>query len=216
MLEEKTGYVFKDPQLLRLALTHRSYAAEHRGCGYNERLEFLGDSILGMITAHYVYQRLRDCDEGGLAKLKARLVSGPALAQWAWDIGIGEHLILGQGESSGGGRNRDSILADAVEALIGAIFVDGGYESARGFVESRLEKADLFPEETDFKSKLQESVQKARKTIPRYEITQTVGPEHDKTFEVAVFVGKDELGRGRGKSRKEAEQSAAKNALSRG
>jgi len=215
MLEENIGYVFKEAGTLRLALTHRSYAAEHRGCGCNERLEFLGDSVVGMITAHYIYQRLPDCDEGVLAKLKAQLVSGPSLAQWGRDIGLGEYLILGQGEAAGGGKNRDSIVSDAMEAVIGAICIDGGYEAARTFVESRLAKVSLSPDETDFKSKLQEAVQKAKKTIPRYEITQTVGPEHDKTFKVSVFVGKEELGCGRGKSRKEAEQAAAKNALSK-
>jgi ribonuclease-3 len=214
-IEDKTGYRFRDEGNLRLAITHRSYAAEHRCCGYNERLEFLGDSVLGMIVAHYVYAGLPDSVEGGLAKLKSHLVSKPSLAAWARELKLGEHLLLGQGEASGGGKNRDSILANALEALIGAIYLDGGYEAADRFVGTWLARQCLTPQETDFKSRLQEVVQKAKKTIPEYEITQTVGPEHDKTFTVTVTVAGKELGRGKGKCRKEAEQNAAKDALSR-
>ena len=212
-IEGKIGYHFRDEGNLLLAITHRSYSAEHHACGYNERLEFLGDSVLGMVVAHYVYCGLPDSVEGGLAKLKSHLVSKPCLAAWSRDLKLGEHLLLGQGEAAGGGQNRDSILANALEALIGAIYIDGGYEAARKFVEGWLATQCLTPQETDFKSRLQEVVQKARKTIPEYEITQTVGPEHDKTFTITVTVEGRELGSGKGKSRKEAEQCAAKNAL---
>ncbi|MDD2773641.1 MAG: ribonuclease III [Elusimicrobiales bacterium] len=213
-LEEKLGYHFRDGGLLRLALTHRSWAAEHKGAGYNERLEFLGDSVLGMVVAHYVYRELPDSVEGGLAKLKSRLVSKPVLAGWAREIGLGEHLSLGQGEAASGGKTRDSLLANALEAVIGALYLDGGCAPAQQFIDRWLAGQELYPQDTDFKSALQELAQKACKVTPEYEITQTVGPDHDKTFTIAVTLNRHALGEGKGKSRKEAEQAAAQNALS--
>jgi len=212
-LEETTGCRFKDGSLARLAFTHKSYSAERGTLGCNERLEFLGDSVLGLAAAHYLYQALPDCAEGTLAKLKSRLVSKPCLAEWARELNLGRHLLLGQGEDSSGGRERESILANALEAFIGALYLDGGFEPAYRFVAGQLAKESLCSQETDYKSALQEKIQKKHKAAPRYEITQTVGPDHDKTFSVSVRFKNETLGEGKGKNRKEAEQAAAQDAL---
>ncbi|NLO92251.1 MAG: ribonuclease III [Elusimicrobia bacterium] len=209
------GLRFKDAGLLRQALTHKSYSAEHKGAPDNERLEFLGDSVLGLATAHYLHSRHPGMPESGLAKLKSRLVSGPLLAQWARDVSLGRHLRLGQGEENTGGRDRDTNLANAMEALIGALYLDSGWEAASEFVEKRLLSMPQELPESDFKSALQELVQKARKTVPEYELTQTVGPEHDKVFTVRARLGEQVLGAGKGHTKKEAEQNAAKDALSK-
>jgi len=211
-LQEAIGYTFKDGAILKQALTHKSYASEHRSTSYNERLEFLGDSVLGLVTAHYVYLADRECPEGKLSKLKSQLVSKPYLCKWGRDIGIGRHLLLGQGEESTGGRDRESLLANAVEAVIGAIYLDGGYEQAQKFVTGWLSKQSAQLPDRDFKSLFQEYIQKKHKVPPDYEIAQTVGPEHNKTFTVTVKLGGKTLGTGRGRNRKEAEQAAAKDA----
>ncbi|HOX22424.1 MAG TPA: ribonuclease III [Elusimicrobiales bacterium] len=207
------GLRFRDAGLLRQALTHKSYSAEHKSAPDNERLEFLGDSVLGLAAAHYLYSRNPQLAESGLAKLKSRLVSRPLLAQWARDISLGRHLRLGQGEESTGGRERETNLANAMEALIGALYLDNGWDAASAFVEKRLESLPQALPESDFKSALQEQVQKACKTVPEYELLQSVGPEHDKIFTVQARLGKQVLGSGKGRTKKEAEQNAAKNAL---
>jgi len=216
-LEEKLGYRFSNAELLRHALTHKSYASETRSSQYNERLEFLGDSVLGLCAAHFVYDSDPDCMEGRLAKLKSRLVSKPVLAQWAASLNLGQYLYLGAGEESGGGRTRESILANAMEAVLGAMYLDGGLAPVMPFVRGALARmqTEHMADDVDHKSRLQEIIQKRSKTTPEYEVTQTVGPEHNKTFTVTVRLGASTLGTGKGHNKKEAEQSAAKDALER-
>ncbi|MBI5597974.1 MAG: ribonuclease III [Elusimicrobia bacterium] len=211
--EDLFGHGFRDPSLLEEALTHKSYAYERSALRHNERLEFLGDSVLAAVVAHRLFLDNPGEDEGRLSKMKASLVSRPTLARWAEQIALGPHLKLGTGEESTGGRERPSILANALEAVIGALYLDGGYEAARKFVTTRfLSARDEFVE-TDFKSRLQEVVQKRHKVPPEYRLVQTTGPDHDKTFKVSVLVGARSLGAGEGKTKKEAEQDAAQNAL---
>ena len=172
----------------------------------------MGDSILAAVVAHELYCAFPQEDEGKLSKKKSQIVSRPSLAHWAAELGLGDYLHLGVGEESSGGRNRQSLLANAFEALIGAVYLDGGYEAAQRFIRHGMlrhePKADA-----DFKSLLQEVLQKRYKVPPTYEMLQADGPDHDKTFQVQVHLGKKVLGRGNGKTKKEAEQSAARNAL---
>jgi len=212
-LEEVIGYRFRDPGLVREALTHKSYAYERGSVAHNERLEFLGDSVLSAVIAHRLFIRNPDEDEGHLSKRKAALVSRSTLADWAVRVGIGSYLLLGSGEESTGGRTRPSILSNALEAVIGAVYLDGGFEAARGFIHSCLLDDDSEFVETDFKSRLQEVVQKRHKVPPEYQLTHTAGPDHDKTFSVKVRLGGRILGVGEGKTKKEAEQDAARAAL---
>jgi ribonuclease-3 len=214
-LETVVGYRFRNPGLLKLALSHKSYASESGSGSYNERLEFLGDSVLAAVVAHQLFDEYPDEPEGGLSKKKSMLVSRPSLAAWAEELGLGAHLLLGVGEETTGGRTRQSLLANAVEALIGAIYLDGGYEPAATFVRAWCGRKHGSLLETDHKSRLQELLQKRHKTPPSYELVSAEGPEHDKTFSVLVRLAGRELGRGVGKNKKEAEQSAARDALSR-
>lgn len=212
-LESSLGYRFRRPDLLREALSHKSFSAETNSSFNNERLEFLGDSILAAVVAHQLCESYPADDEGALSKKKARLVSRASLAGWAAQINLGAHLYLGIGEESSGGRSRQSLLANAMEALIGAMYLDGGYAAAERFIRGwYLGKHANLPE-TDYKSQLQELMQKKHKTLPAYQTEQVEGPDHDRTFRVAVYLGKKMLGQGAGKSKKEAEQSAACAAL---
>jgi ribonuclease-3 len=211
-LEDVIGYRFRDQKLLEEALSHKSYASESQSTVYNERLEFLGDSILSAVVAHELYVRHPEEAEGGLSKRKAHLVSRPSLAHWAGELGLGAHLLLGVGEDSSGGRTRASLLSNALEALIGAIYIDGGYAPAAAFIRGCLDR-NRPPAEVDYKSLLQERLQKKYKTPPNYETASAEGPDHDKTFKVRVLFGKRILGHGDGKSKKEAEQAAARCAL---
>ncbi len=212
-LEEVVGYKFKDASLLKQALSHKSHASESGSGVYNERLEFLGDSVLAAVVAHALYSEYPDEPEGNLSKKKSLLVSRPSLAAWGEELDLGSHLLLGVGEESTGGRTRQSLLANAVEALIGAIYLDGGYEPAAEFIRAwwSTKHADLL--ETDHKSRLQEILQKRYKSPPAYELTSSTGPDHDKVFKVLVRIGDKGLGQGSGKSKKEAEQAAARDAL---
>ena len=214
-LEEVVGYKFKDAGLLKQAMSHKSFASESGSGVYNERLEFLGDSVLASVVAHALYSEYPDEAEGNLSKKKSLLVSRPSLAAWGEELDLGSHLLLGVGEESTGGRTRQSLLANAVEALIGAIYLDGGYEPAAQFIRKwwSTKHADL--EETDHKSRLQEILQKRFKSPPAYDLTASTGPDHDKVFKITVRIGERELGTGSGKSKKEAEQSAARDALQR-
>lgn len=214
-LEEKVGFRFKRADLLRVALTHKSFAAEQRLGRHNERLEFLGDSVLSAVVAHQLYESYPDEDEGRLSKRKALLVSRPSLARWAGELGLGSFLFLGTGEDSSGGRLRPSILGNALEALIGAIYLDGGYTEASAFIHRWFLDQHAKVVETDYKSRLQEIMQKRFKSAPVYETLKATGPDHDKTFAVTVRLGARTLGTGQGKSKKEAEQSAALDALER-
>lgn len=217
-LQEKLGYVFRDEALLRLALTHPSVAHESAvGTPHNQRLEFLGDSILGLVLTRELYERFPDWGEGALTKARAQLVNRRTLADEARRLNLGEHLILSRGEESSGGRARQSALADAFEAVLGAVFLDGGHEVARDFILRRFGDAfgalNQSPHIENPKGELQELLQSKSTEAPGYEMTATSGPDHDRHFECAVFHLGAELGRGMGKSKKEAEGQAALAAL---
>lgn len=214
-LEKKINYEFKNKSLLSTALTHSSYANEKGGAPYNERLEFLGDSVLGIITAEYLFKNHKDFPEGELTKVRAALVCEKALFSFAKEIDLGEYLFLGKGELHTGGRNRPSILADAFEALIAAIYLDGGMEQAKKFVLHFIVGAQEQAIEinTDYKTKLQEIIQKNPEERIEYVTLGETGPDHDKRFIVAVKLNSNIIGKGEGKSKKKAEQIAAKEAL---
>ncbi len=212
-LEEVIGYRFLNPGLLKQAMSHKSFASE-KGSGVdNERLEFLGDSVLASVIAHAVYASYPEEPEGILSKKKSLLVSRSSLALWGEAVEIGAYLHLGVGEESSGGRTRQSLLANAVEALIGAIYLDGGYLAAMNFIQAWYAERHGSLLETDHKSRLQEILQKRHKSPPTYETLSAIGPEHDKVFVAVVRVGDNELGRGKGKSKKQSEQAAADAAL---
>lgn len=216
-LEKAIGYSFKNVMLLQNALTHSSYANEcwHNSLKSNERLEFLGDSILGMVVAEYLYHRFPESPEGELTKMRADMVCEQALAAIAQKLELGKHLLLGNGEEQTGGRGRASILADAVESVIAASFLDGGMDAAKAFIE-KFVLCDV-PEKTmhnvDFKTALQEQVQRKRDQILTYRLTGESGPDHDKCFAVEVTLNGKVVGTGIGSSKKRAEQAAAKAAL---
>lgn len=211
------GWEVADQKLFRQALAHRSWSAEHPGEGPNERLEFLGDAVLGLIVTDYLYRAHPDFPEGELAKARAAVVNSVSLAEIASDLGLGEVLLLGKGESSSGGRKKPSILADAMEAVIGAIYLDAGYEVANRVVLElcgpRLGAAAGRPGEEDYKTRLQELSAQMFDELPVYEVTDS-GPDHAKTFKAVVFVGGHPRGRGEGRSKKQAEQMAARHAWS--
>ena len=212
-IEEVLGYTFKDAELLREALTHKSYAFEQGADKHNERLEFLGDSVLAIVVAHHLFREYPERDEGHLSKLKASLVSRATLARWATKIALGRYIELGSGEETTGGRERPSILSNTLEAVIGAVYIDGGYDEAYRLLHTLfLDKEDKVVE-ADYKSGLQEIVQKQHKVPPSYTLLETTGPDHDKTFTVSVTLGSRKLGVGTGKTKKEAEQAAAQDAL---
>lgn len=208
---ERLGYDFVDPELLGRSLTHRSWCAEHAGFRSNERLEFLGDSVLGVIVTNHLFHRHPDAGEGQLSRIRAAVVCAPALAEMAADLGLGEVLLLGKGEAASGGRDRPSILADAMEAVIGAVFIDGGIPAARDLVERLVEPRLEDAGTPDHKSRLHERVAQEHDRQIRYEITDH-GPEHDKTFRAVVLLDEDPFGIGSGRSKKQAEQEAAREA----
>lgn len=217
-LQKKIGYQFQNKDLLNTALSHSSFVNECKvkQCASNERLEFLGDSVLGVITATYLYQTYPHVMEGELTKMRSALVCEGALCQCARAISLGDFLRLGRGEESGGGRERDSILADAFEALIGAIYLDGGEAPARKFVHQFVigRAGDVNPNAIrDYKTALQEIVQKNPGENLSYRTLGTCGPDHDKKFQVEVLLNSNVIGQGEGHSKKEAEQMAAKKAL---
>ena len=216
-LENAIGYRFKNITLLQNALAHSSYANErwHNSLRSNERLEFLGDSILGMVVAEHLYRNFPDRLEGDLTRMRADMVCERSLAMIAERIGLGEHLLLGNGEESSGGRTRDSILADAVESVIAACFLDGGMEPARNFINTfvltdvpmrKLRNAD-------YKTALQELVQQKKNQVLSYELVEESGPDHDKHFVVQVSLNGTVVGNGQGRSKKKAEQDAAHAAI---
>ena len=216
-LEEKLGYRFHDISLLENALTHSSYANENSGTAVcNERLEFLGDSVLGMTVADALYRTFPHMPEGRMTRLRAELVCEQSLYRVALDLRLGESMRLGRGMEHNGGRGRPSILADAVEALLAAIYLDAGLEAARCFVQERL-LSGLGKEEplyfNDCKTALQELVQKKSGQSISYELLSESGPDHDKTFAVRVLLNGAPIGEGSGHSKKEAEQNAAGQAL---
>lgn len=212
-LEKALNYAFRDKKLLREALTHKSCGEGRHALKDNERLEFLGDSILGAVVAEYLYKLLDEKEEGVLSKIKANLVSRHNLYFWAQDLNLGKFILLGQGEEHSGGRTRPSILSNAVEAVLGALYLDGGFEQTEKVVLKWLETQKIQPDDQDYKSALQEHLQKKGCAVPDYEVISTVGPEHNKIFTVRVSLLGKELGEGKGKNKKSAEQQAAKNAL---
>ncbi len=209
------GVKIKDKNLLKHALTHKSFAYENNLKHYNERLEFLGDSVLGLIIALYFYDKYPLEEEGKLSKLKAQITSRPTLVRLAEKINLGQYLYLSKGEMATGGSHRPSILADTFEALIGCIYLDRGFKAAYSFLISRLNIKELvnYEDVWDFKTVLQEIIQQKYKQIPKYKIMAEYGPDHEKIFEVQVEAKKEILGQGKGKNKKEAEQFAAKAAL---
>ena len=214
-IEEKLGYEFRDARYVRTALTHSSYANEHR-CQSNERLEFLGDSILGMVVAAHLYRLFPDMPEGKMTRLRAELVCEQSLWNVASRLGFGEKLRLGKGEELSGGRERHSILADCVEALIAAMYLDGGFEVAESFIEKHiLSCLDEVSRSSgsDYKTELQELVQQKPNQLLSYEMVGESGPDHMKSFSFEVRLNGESLGCGEGRTKKEAEQNAARCAL---
>jgi len=217
-LQEQLGCVFHDPALLRLALTHPSVAHEHGGSvPHNQRLEFLGDAVLQLILTRELYERFPCAGEGPLTKARARLVNRRYLAEQGRRVGLGMHLLLSRGEETHGGRERPSTLADAFEALLGAVFLDAGFDVAREFIlrqfRDELEGLTTIPNLENPKGELQELLQADSAAPPEYRLERTTGPDHDRLFECAVFHRGVELGRGHGKSKKAAESEAALAAL---
>lgn len=215
-LEKLIGYEFKDKKLLKQALTHSSYANEQKinKSGDYERLEFLGDAVLEVVSSEFLFHKYPDLPEGKLTKLRASMVCEPSLAICARDLDLGSYILLGKGEESTGGRNRESITSDVMEAIIGAIFLDGGMEKAKAHIErfvlSDLEDKALF---YDSKSTLQEVLQGELRKDFEYILNAERGPEHDKEFDVSVIVDGKVLGNGKGRTKKAAEQQAAYQAL---
>ena len=216
-LEEKIGYSFKNPELLLTALTHSSYANEKQGSsGSYERLEFLGDSVLGIITAEFLFRHEPSLPEGRMTRLRAELVCEVSLHKVALQLGLGEYMRLGKGEEHSGGRERPSILADMVEALIAAIYLDAGLEQARKFViEQLLSRAEIGEGHRikDYKTQLQELVQRKSNQHIAYEMIGESGPDHNKLFRFCVYINGVAAGEGSGRTKKEAEQMAACKAL---
>lgn len=216
-LEAAIGYRFKDITLLQNALAHSSYANErwHNSLMSNERLEFLGDSVLGMTVAEYLYRRFPDRPEGELTRMRADMVCEQTLAGVANTIGLGQHLLLGHGEEQGGGRNRASILADAVESVIAACYLDGGFEPAKAFIDRfilcHVPVKQL--NNRDYKTAFQELVQRRKDQAIRYALIGEEGPDHNKQFRVAVTLNGKTVGEGVGTSKKRAEQAAAHAAM---
>ena len=220
-LEQALGISFTDTSLLRQALVHQSYLNENPGftLASNERLEFLGDAVLGFIVAGELYQEFPHFDEGELTRSRAALVCRETLSQLALSLGLGDYLYLGQGEERDRGRTKPTNLAGALEAIIGAVFLDKGLPEAKDFIlrllGDRIEKMKDEGVSADYKSFLQERVQAEKHLIPVYRVVEATGPEHDKRFTVEVLVGDMVLGRGSGKSKKAAEAEAACLALER-
>ena len=211
MLMDRLGHRFNDPALLDLALTHRSWCAEHSGSSSNERLEFLGDAVLSLVVTRRLYERFGDWAEGDLAMARASLVNAATLAEVGRSVGLGEHLRLGRGEDDSGGRDKPSILADAVEAVIGAVYLDGGTGAADDAIGrllgDRLDAVAESPGHADFKTRLQELAARLGLDPPCYDVT-TSGPAHHRQFRAEVRAG-DEAGVGAGSTKKDAEQQAA-------
>ena len=212
-LAERLGQPVKEGVLLCRALAHRSWCAEVLGEESNERLEFLGDAVLGLVVTDHVYRAYPELPEGQLAKVRASVVNSAALAEVASELGIGDGLLLGKGEDASGGRHKPSILADAMEAVIGAVYLDGGLDAAASLVQrllgDRIAEAAVGPGGQDYKTRLQELAARAFDQLPRYQV-EGEGPDHDKRFFARVHVGGVERGTGEGRSKKQAEQAAAR------
>jgi len=215
-IEKKLGFHFNNSELLKQAFTHRSYLNENRKSGveHNERLEFLGDAVLELVTTEYLYKLYPNKNEGDLTALRSALVNTVSISDVAHGLGFNEFLLLSRGEAKDTGRARQYILANTFESVVGAMFLDLGYEAAQTFIHANLipTLGEIVEKGTwmDAKSKLQEIVQEKVGVTPRYETVKEVGPDHDKTFTIAVFFGDEKKTEGSGKSKQEAEQEAAK------
>ena len=217
--QTKLGYEFKNERLLETAFTHRSYLNENRAVGreHNERLEFLGDAVLKLAVTEFLYAKYPDKPEGELTAFRAALVNTQSISDAGTKLGINDHLLLSRGEAKDTGRARMIILANAFEALIGALYLDSGYETAKKFIADQLfHKTEEVVEKRlwqDAKSKLQEIAQEKQGITPTYQVMSQSGPDHDKTFLVGAFIGTERLATGEGRSKQEAEQDAAQKAL---
>ncbi len=214
-LEENLGYSFKNKELLKNSLIHRSFGNEHRRYKKisNERLELIGDAVLDLVVTEYLYKSHENSTEGDLAKIKSMVVSEPVLAEISKKMDVGKYLLLSKGEEMTGGRDRSSILGDAFEAILGAIYLDSNFETAKKYalshIQDSIDHVDKNEDILDFKTILQEYSQREYKLIPIYQVVKETGPYHQKVFEIAVTVG-EMVGSGTGKNKKSAEQSAAK------
>ena len=217
-LAKRLGYEFADPSLLARAMAHRSWCAETTGADPNERLEFLGDAVLGLVVTDHVFRIYTDLPEGELAKVRASVVNSASLAEVAAELDLGTALLLGKGEDLSGGREKPSILADAMEAVIGATYIDGGWDAAAALVMrlvgERIAEAAMGPGGQDYKTRLQELGARRFDQLPRYEVLDE-GPDHAKRFFATVHVGDRACGEGEGRSKKQAEQAAARVAWER-
>jgi ribonuclease-3 len=216
-MEHRISHWFKDRELLERALTHKSFANENRVPAHNERLEFLGDAVLGLVISEHLMKICPDSNEGDLSRLRAAVVSEPALASVAREIGLGSYLQLGRGEEQTGGRDKDSLLANCLEALIASIYLDAGNQAVEEFIirffESLIIKTCASGGTYDYKTQIQELCQERLKQLPEYRVVSQTGPDHQKQFEVELTVKGTLYGRGIGRNKKEAEQRAAKEAL---
>jgi len=218
VLEERLGYRFRNATMCETALTHKSWLNEspNQGREDNERLEFLGDAVLALVVSDLLMKQFPRHPEGELSKVRAAMVNEAGLASVADALALGQWIFLGRGEEQAGGRGKRSILSNALEALVGAVYLDGGFEAAYGAAERLFQPlvADAHAAAgRDFKSRLQELSQARLQMAPTYTVVSQQGPDHDKTFEVAIFLGSQEFGRAQGKSKKEAQQAAAAQAL---
>ncbi len=215
--EKKIGYEFKNKKLYREALSHSSYTNEGKRTQNNERLEFLGDSVLSLVVSEKIFKDYKDMPEGDLSKIRAGLVCEKSLCDFARSVNLGEYMFLGKGEERTGGRDRPSILADAFEALIAGIYLDGGLEKVRTFILQFIPNdidINSFNSLEDYKTALQEIIQQNKEEKIEYILICETGPDHDKIFNVEVLLNSNVIGNGKGKSKKQAEQDAAKQALS--
>ena len=211
VVQKNLGYEFHDLNFLKIALTHRSYSSEY-GLKYcNERMEFLGDGILSAVVSEYLYNKYSDDDEGKLSQVKAQIVSAKSLSVWAKKIKLDKFILISKNEDSNFARQRESLLCDSFEAVIGAIYIDSDFENTKKFINKFL-SLEQTVELTDYKTSLQELVQAEFQTLPEYKVIKEYGPDHDKKFEIAVFIEGKQFGFGRGSSKKEAEQNSAKQA----
>lgn len=214
-LEQTLGYTFKDKELLKNSLIHRSFGNEHRRYKKisNERLELLGDAVLDLVVTEYLYKSHASSTEGDLAKIKSMVVSEPVLAEISKKMDVGKYLLLSKGEEMTGGRDRSSILGDAFESILGAIYLDSDFETAKRYALSHIQECidhvDKIESILDFKTQLQEYSQRTYRIIPTYQVIKETGPDHQKVFEIAVTVG-ELVAIGVGKNKKSAEQAAAK------
>jgi ribonuclease-3 len=218
-IQERIAYQYSDTELLERALTHKSYANENRVPYHNERMEFLGDAVLNLVVSEYLMKTCPASTEGDLSRLRASVVSEPALAAIAREIGLGRYILLGRGEEQTGGRDKGSLLANCLEALIASIYLDTGKESADAFIirffKNIIQKTCTSRGSLDYKTELQELCQERLKQLPEYKVASESGPDHRKQFEVEVWIKGHVNGRGIGRSKKEAEQRAAKEAIVR-